>query len=209
MICVSLANLSYDECLIAIQDKELIELRLDKLNLSDRELKNILTLPHKFIVAYSKDSRTDANRVEKLLFAIQSGAAYIDIEMNLDEFDKNKLIESAKLNNTKVILSYHDYEQTPDIQSLKDIINNALKFNPDIIKIACLAKGSDDIANIISLYDYHYPIIAFSLGEFGKETRLIALKKAPFVYASLKNGLETGDGQYSYAEMRRFEEGVN
>ena len=206
MICVSLADIGYIEIFSALKDKELAELRLDRLSLNLEELKDILNCGTQIIVAFAKNGDTDETRVQILLFSAQNGAKYIDIENNLSASDKRKLIAEARKYGVKTILSEHNYCETPGLASLKSLIDEMKVFRADIIKIACFANNEIDKQNIIALYDYYSPIIAFSLGELGKDTRLIALKKAPIVYASLECGMETGSGQYSYHEMKDLSE---
>ncbi len=52
MICVSCANIEYHECLDIAENNELIELRLDALDLSTGQIKHLLSYPAKFIAAF-------------------------------------------------------------------------------------------------------------------------------------------------------------
>jgi len=76
---------------------------------------------------------------------------YIDIEL----YSKyTKLLKMyIKQNNlkTKLIISYHNFKNTPDKTKLIEIINNADKLLPDMIKIATFVNNSNDLIKLIEI----------------------------------------------------------
>ena len=88
-----------------------------------------------------------------------------------------------KLTNKKIILSYHNVESTPDLETLKQKIQAMNTCAPDVYKIALMPKSENDVHTIEKLADYFlatYPDKAFifiSMGELGKRTRITIPQK--------------------------------
>ena len=144
----------------------------------------------------------ESRKKEYLITAIESGAEYIDLEYDIffNDSSYGGIIKQAKLNLCKIIVSYHNYEETPEINILKSIVIKCLLSDTDIIKIACKANKPEDNITLLSLYNMaskKKKILSIGMGEGGKITRIAgAFLGAPFTYASTKKGHETSDGQF-------------
>jgi len=202
-ICLSIGNLSFSEILMQIQTVALAEIRMDLLQLTDDELATIFN-QHKNLIATYRTLTDFDGMVAVLTKAIRSGCAYIDIDIETPEDYRKKLIEIAKKHGCKVILSYHNFTETPDSEKLNQIAQNLFVNKADIAKIACMANSENDCERVLKLYTNHKNLVAFAMGEIGKSTRIQSVKLgAPFTYASVK-GKETASGQISYADMERI-----
>ena len=82
------------------------------------------------------------------------------------------------------------------------------------MKIAAMAKSGEDVARVLALYssvastnsaaETQRPVelVAFSMGEIGKVSRLDCLKLgSPFTYAALNENEAAAPGQWCYSEM--------
>ncbi|TAL68767.1 MAG: type I 3-dehydroquinate dehydratase [Bacteroidetes bacterium] len=205
-ICVSIFANDFDFCLEVVKKYDFVELRLDEGKLSHSQVSEIITTGKNIIATCRKGYISDEKQFESLLSAINHGCDYIDIEHDLVTAYKNKLIDTSKANECKIISSYHNLKITPNFNELK---RNALKLNGncDIIKIACKVNTRDDLMNLIKLYD-ELPsgrLISIGLGELGKISRIAALfLGAPFTYASYSGKAKTADGQIDYLDMKRI-----
>lgn len=146
------------------------------------------------LFSYSKQK--DASKKYRL--AIEKEVDYIDVDINLSKTFINKIKKS--LNRTKLILSYHNYEKTPKLQHLLNILNYSLKISADYYKIVTYANSVIDNYNIFKLIEYaerkSIPLIAHCMGEYGKSGRLIARKLgSKFFYTSMNTHNETASGQ--------------
>ena len=133
--------------------------------------------------------------------AIEAGANYIDIGIDNDENFRQQLVEAAQEQECQVILSYHNYDLTPPLNHLKEIISDCFVSGADICKVACQALSQADAARLLSLYDQPQiepeTLIAFGMGEIGKITRIAGpLLAAPFTYAAFSDGMKTAQGQF-------------
>ncbi|MDD3569163.1 MAG: type I 3-dehydroquinate dehydratase [Bacteroidales bacterium] len=202
-ICLSIGNLSFSEILMQIQTVALAEIRMDLLQLTDDELATIFN-QHKNLIATYRTHTDFDGMVAVLTKAIRSGCAYIDIDIETPEDYRKKLIEIAKKHGCKVILSYHNFTETPDSEKLNQIAQNLFVNKADIAKIACMANSESDCKRVLKLYTIHKNLVAFAMGEIGKNTRIQAVSLgAPFTFASVQ-GKETAPGQISYADMERI-----
>ena len=204
MICVSLAYLSFEQCREILRDIEMAEIRLDRLNFSLPQVREIFSMHQRLIATCRPGNIGEEERKELLLTAGEAGAAFLDIESDAEPGFKTVVSQACRDKNCKVIMSYHNYERTPSRQVLEEIIDSCFADGADIVKIACQALCQADAARILSLYDQdemgheNEKIVALAMGEMGKITRLAALLLgAPFTYAALSQGKETASGQMS------------
>jgi 3-dehydroquinate dehydratase-1 len=203
MICLCIGKPSVALCQELLPGVELAEIRLDGAALSPNEIQQIFTLHANLIATYRPNFETESTGKRKmaLLTAVEAGAAYVDIEIEAGAAYKKEIMQTARLQECQVILSYHNYENTPSKKQLGTIIEQCFSEGADIAKIACQVHSEADSARILSLYDYpgqlhQGKITAIGMGEKGKITRLAApLLGAPFTYASLSTGKETAPGQ--------------
>lgn len=200
-ICLSIGHIAYNDIVELLKGVALAEIRIDLLELDEMQLRSVFN-SHKNLIATHRASDGDFEKmVSTLNLAIDNGCTYIDIDVDTPESYRNELIEKAKVSGCKVILSYHNFSETPDAKQLNQIVSNLFKMGADVAKIACLATNEDDCNRVLEIYSYHKNIVAFSMGEIGKKTRIEALKRgAPFTFASVK-GKETAPGQMSYEDI--------
>ena len=213
MFCISFAENDFALCLEIIRRFPFVEIRLDKGLFSKEQIQkaialnpNLILTPHTEVI--------EPNLESILLSGIASGVAYIDLDIGLDKKVIESIIKSVKHKKTKIILSYHNYQITPQLDELIRIIELCGSFDPDIIKIVCTSNSESDNENLISIYhqnnNKYYTdgqLIAFCIGEIGKPTRLKALKLgAPFMYVSYQSGKETADGQMDIETMSKLME---
>jgi 3-dehydroquinate dehydratase-1 len=205
MICICIANKNYDQCRRILKREECAELRLDLLDLTIDQVKRLFMIPVKTVATCRQGKFNDNERMALLETAILSGAAYLDIELEMPLKMKKPLIKLAKENGCKVIISYHNFTTTPPLPELRSIILKCRKAGADIVKIACQIVNTSDVANLLSLYNSEKNIISFGMGLDGLITRIAApLLGAEFTYASVDRNNQTGPGQVTGEEMRSF-----
>jgi len=202
MICVSLANINFQECMKAIGKAEFAEIRIDQLDLSDDQLKSLFSIKKKTVATCRPGKLDDAQRFKLLKLAINAGTGYVDIEYEANSAFRKELIELARTNHTQVIISYHNFDKTPLTKDLNDIIKQSVKWGANKVKITTMAKTPADCSRIMSLYEKNKNLIAFCMGQMGTITRVAApLLGADFTYAALEPKLATAPGQLIVDEM--------
>lgn len=193
---------------LAEQGAELVELRLDyvvravslKRLLKERPCPVIITCRRE--QDGGKWERTEQERAMLLRSAIAEGVDYVDLEEDIAG-------SVPRFGKTKRIVSYHNFEETPD--NLQQIHDRCASHDADIVKIATAANNPRDNLRMLQLIqDNDIPTVAFCMGEMGISSRILAGKfGAPFTYASFHKERALAPGQLTYQEMRelyRYEE---
>lgn len=209
MLCVSIADLDFEQCKEVLNGIEMAEIRLDTLDLSHEQTHDIFSLPVKLIATYRPGTISEKERKERLITAVDAGAAYVDIEIEAEDSFREAIIAVAHKRGSKVIISYHNYEKTPSKSDLVTIIDRCFDCGANIAKIACQVLCEADCSRILSLYDREDrkkgEILAVGMGEKGKITRIAApLLGAPFTFAALSPGRETAPGQIDRITLRKI-----
>ena len=211
MICVALQESNVSNCLEILESVELAEIRIDLAHLSKEDVVTIFSESNSQLIATCRpDNYSDEERMDLLKVAISSGAAFVDIEIeSKPEFTK-ELVAFAKQFNTTVIISYHNFEQTPLSAELAEIIKTCFDLGADIAKIATMVTSNQDNARLLSLYDTEKKIVVLGMGQLGKITRLMApYLGSPFTFASLDEASATAPGQITAFRLKQLLEQIS
>jgi 3-dehydroquinate dehydratase-1 len=196
MICVSIAEPTLDDCLAAVKGLDFVEVRVDKTGLSLVDVKQLFAEPVKMIATCRPGTRTEDERVAVLLAAVAAGAAYVDIEVDAPRASREAVLAAARGKGCRVIVSYHNFTETPLKHHLLQVIEECFDLGADIAKIICRVQNSQDCVRMLSLYESRKNVIALGMGPLGVITRIAApFLGAPLTYASLAPGKETAEGQ--------------
>jgi 3-dehydroquinate dehydratase/shikimate dehydrogenase len=130
----------------------------------------------------------EGRRLELLAEADRLGADYIDVELDaLHHFRRH--------GNAQLIVSYHNYDQTPD--DLQAVARRIEAADADIVKLATMATSlADNLTAFDVLRSAAKPTICVTMGEHGHVSRVLGPKFGAFlVFASLGSGREAAPGQ--------------
>ncbi len=203
-ICLSIGYVGFDEVIDYLGKVHLAEIRIDLLDFSEAQLKTIFGKHNNLIATYRTDNNNYEKMVSMLMLAMNSGCAYVDIDFDVPEIWREKITKRAKEFNKKLILSYHNFNETPQTDKLDDIIGKMFHCGADLAKLACTANNNQDCARMMSLNKKHKDLIAFSMGGLGVLTRFAApILGASFTYVSIP-GKETAPGQVDYDTVESF-----
>ncbi len=203
-ICLSIGHANYETILELLKYGFVIGVTYDLLCLDEEQLKSIFTKHNNLIAAYRSDNIGNKAIETALNLAIENGCKYIDIDIEMPELPRKKLITKAHTKDCKVIISYHNFTETPSLKELNAIIDKLFESGADLAKIACMANSQNECARVMGLYENHSNLVAFCMGNMGKFTRLAApILGAPFTYASMQ-GKKTAPGQMVINEVGMF-----
>lgn len=195
-ICVSLAEPTLATCLAALEHVDFAEIRLDRMLLALDDVQQLFSSHPALIATCRPGGRADRERQRLLVEAMEAGAAFIDVELESDARYREEIVARARLRGCMVIVSFHDYEGTPERPALEACVSACFDAGADIAKIACLVRSHRDAVRLLSLLDTDKDVVVTGMGECGRVTRILApLLGSPFTYASLSEGKETADGQ--------------
>jgi 3-dehydroquinate dehydratase type I len=151
----------------------------------------------------------EARRVEKLLQAIEMGAAIVDIELNTKNLAN--IVKLVK-RRAECLLSHHDLEKTPEFDTMRQLIQQQVEAGADICKVVTIAQSFEDNLNVLQLIHEFLEkrVVAFAMGAAGVTSRIFCpLVGGDFTYASLAEGKESAPGQVTVEQLSRIYEMVN
>ena len=146
-------------------------------------------------------SGSEKNRISIIKLIAEYDPFLLDIEYNTLRKNRN-LQRYLKNTDTSLLVSWHNFKQTPTVTVLKKKLLEMKKFSNNI-KIVTMARSVNDGSRILSLYNNskNVKLIAFSMGNFGKMSRLLCLLLgSPYTYVSL--GKPIAPGQFSLDEVK-------
>ena len=153
---------------------------------------------------------------KRLCQAIEAGARYVDVEIEAPKQMSKRVCNVAHENGTVFIRSYHDFEGTASVDALRTLVVKCHYHGADMVKVATMASSQEDAERVLSLYEWcggmqgtdmenlaDGGLIAFCMGEAGRESRLECLRRgAPFTYTALDGDEAVAPGQWSMSEMK-------
>ena len=190
-----------NDCII--KGADILELRIDGMeNPNPKLVKEIIEEINFPTIATNRTSKeggsfkgSDEDRVAILRECVDV-ADFIDIELQTER----SLIESITETGAKTIISYHNFNLTPDLDFLFDIVNQEKELG-DIAKIAVMPNSLEDTLTVLALLSHFDDTVAISMGELGSYTRVIASKfNAPFTFAVANDS--TAPGQIDIDTMK-------
>ena len=222
MICTTIQNRTLEEIMNLLESSEpriqMAEIRLDRCPLSIEEIEYLFSSSDTPLVATCRvvddGNGTWEEAEEKLTAAVKAGAAFLDLEIEAPKEIGKRLRRACTEYGTTMIRSSHFFAGTPSDDVLRNTVEKCRKFGGEIVKIAAMAKSGEDVARVLALYssiastnsaaETQRPVelVAFSMGEIGKVSRLDCLKLgSPFTYAALNENEAAAPGQWCYSEM--------
>jgi 3-dehydroquinate dehydratase-1 len=150
-----------------------------------------------------KFSKTDSERFTLLTKLAKNSPMLLDLEYNALSKD-SQLADFVDDNNIRVLVSWHNFEETPPNDKLIDLVDRMRVFS-NYIKIVTTARTIEDSINILQLYhliDTNINLIAFSMGELGILSRVLCnvIGDSPFTYATIEKAV--APGQLTINQMR-------
>ncbi|MBN2813165.1 MAG: type I 3-dehydroquinate dehydratase [Bacteroidales bacterium] len=205
MICASISEKDLYKCLELIDKVDMAEVRIDLTGFSNDEIRNVFSRRKKLIATCRPGKIKDHERVEMLKVAIASGATYVDIEYEASPEYKDDLVTFAHSHQCDVIISYHNYDKTPELEELEHIVQQCYAQGADVAKIATHINVNRDNSKLLSLYKAPGRLVAIGMGDLGRISRIVApFLGAEFTYASVTDADATAPGQINYERLNQF-----
>nr|ABA54867.1 putative 3-dehydroquinate dehydratase/shikimate dehydrogenase [Fagus sylvatica] len=213
LVCAPIMAESVDKMVINMDKAkqggaDLVEIRLDSLKSfnPNGDLKTLIKecpLPTLFTYRpkweggqYDGDEK---KRLDALRLAMEFGADYIDVELQVAQ-EFNESIYGKKPEMFKVIVSSHNYQNTPSVEDLGNLVARIQATGADIVKFATTALEITDVARIFQIIVHSQvssvPIIAIVMGERGFISRILCPKFGGFLsFGTIESGIVSAPGQ--------------
>lgn len=119
-------------------------------------------------------SLSEAKRLQLFQSALPFVDA-LDIELSSGELRKN-LVPAARRQKKGVILSYHNFKETPSDGVLRSILSRARQNGADWVKLAVTPKRDADVSRFLKFSHRHrnHPLITIVMGPRGTLSRVLA-----------------------------------
>lgn len=236
MICTTIQNRNIEQVLEALEHCEMAEIRLDSCLLSDADIDECFisdvplvatcrisqlmqtepSLQDEGLSPQSREARAVQMAERRLVRAIEAGARYVDVEIEAPKHMSKRVRSAAHENGTVFIRSWHDFDGTPDLEQLHEMVRKCRYHGADLVKIVTMAHSPEDVDRVMSLYEWcggetggvealaDGGLIAFCMGETGRQSRVdCLLKGAPYTYSALSAEEAAAPGQWPAEEMMK------
>ncbi|QJA05322.1 type I 3-dehydroquinate dehydratase [Thermosulfurimonas marina] len=214
MICISVAAPTVEEAkriLASGPEADLFEIRLDALREPAVAPFFSLSKPLIFTFRAQEEGGLRPAPLEERLFwlreAATHGASFVDLELACGPEAVAQL--RSGLRETRLILSYHNFQKTPSKAYLCDKIKEMVELKADVGKVVCMVRRPEEGLELLSLIvwarrKFDLPLVAFGMGPAGRWTRAVSLfLGAPFTFAASRTGAETAPGQLVAEDLRK------
>jgi 3-dehydroquinate dehydratase-1 len=138
---------------------------------------------------YLKDDSSRLNIFKKIIPYVD----YIDIEFKSKLFKEILLL--SKKSDVKTIVSYHNFDYTPSLDTLYSLIYNIKSFFPTIIKVSTLINRSEDFLNLTKILNFgdNIAIIPMAYKKLFFMLRLFTcLLGSSLIYTCISNSIAPG-----------------
>lgn len=229
-ICIPIVGKNNQEIIEQVQESlhytyDLLELRIDyyqdildfqKVKDIIIQIKSICSKPLLFTYRSKREGGeiqlTDEQYLE-LISSIVSDVDIVDIELMSGNTLVYQLVDRVHQHQKQVIMSYHDFESTPDLKEIKDQLEYMEIMGGDILKVAYMPRSYKDVVCVMNATlemsnKLTKPIVTMAMGEIGKITRLCGeLTGSEMTFACL--GKSSAPGQISVEHMHELLEVIH
>jgi 3-dehydroquinate dehydratase I len=122
----------------------------------------------------------DGAGVVQLLAAVCAGRCVdiIDYELSNAADDRARLRQASRANDVAMIMSYHNFQSTPDAATLAAKFMDAERLGADIAKVAVMPRSPEDVLTLLGAVwraseAGSIPLIAMSMGGIGAVSRMV------------------------------------
>lgn len=177
-------------------------------------------------------NKSEIERIEILKKCLELGFDYVDIELKTAMSNCTKIINkkdkpkkkknqalqdqvekpnpptldlNKKHTDTKIILSYHNFQKTDNYRNLRQIQTRMQGFGCDIKKIACMITKPEDniiLTRLLTNKTKSEEIIVLGMGENSKFMRLNTILLGGFLTFATIGNHKTASGQMTLEEVR-------
>jgi 3-dehydroquinate dehydratase-1 len=201
MICVSISRIDQLPGLIE-SGLTLLELRLDLIKEDPGHIYQQIPDHVQTIATCRPEGYTESERIELLKTCMDLGANFIDLEIESTDDYLTTLTAHARQCGTQTIISYHNFESTPDERELEHLLQKCYDRGGNVAKIAVQVNTMKDLHHLLGLYKLPGKKVVLGMGKLGRVTRIMGpYLGAEFTFGAPGTGSETAPGQFSYIQL--------
>lgn len=154
-----------------------------------------------------EEIKMNTDQRQKIIWQISNTKSYLDLDFLNQEEDLNYIKEKNIKPN--LILSYHNYNDTPRLEDLNDLIDKMKEFNPNIFKVACFCNREMDAVKLfnllIRLKEDGKRYIVLGMGENGLAIRIFGtLWGNEMIFAPKEENESSAPGQLTKEQLEKI-----
>ncbi|MBO4365229.1 MAG: type I 3-dehydroquinate dehydratase [Eggerthellaceae bacterium] len=151
---------------------------------------------------------TDDEYISLNQVMIESGTIdLVDIEERCDASIVEQLVQAARAHGVATVVSHHDFEGTPDVETMRELLVRMARMGADVPKLAVMAHDAGDALCLLQATEQAHrdtglPLITMAMGRTGTITRLVGEAfGSTATFCSLKQA--SAPGQVDLAQAKR------
>lgn len=131
----------------------------------------------------------------------------VDIEDHIGENIVEQLVRAARAHGVATVVSHHDFERTPNVETMGELLVRMAHMGADIPKLAVMAHDASDALRLLQATEQAHreiglPLITMAMGVEGTVTRLVGEDFGSVAtFCSLKQA--SAPGQVDLAQAKR------
>lgn len=201
MICVSISRWQQLEQVLD-SGAGFLELRLDLIREDPVKIYSSLPATLKTLVTCRPEVFSENKSLLLLKTSMDLGATYVDVELESADSYVDALAAHAIQSGTELIVSYHNFEFTPEQEELEALLKRCYERGGEIAKIAVQVNSQEDVRKLLNLYGIPGKKVILGMGKLGRIIRVMGpYLGAEFTFAAPEDGEETAPGQLSYDQL--------
>ncbi|MCR5097999.1 MAG: type I 3-dehydroquinate dehydratase [Lachnospiraceae bacterium] len=148
----------------------------------------------------------DERKALLITMAQAHSADLIDVEYFSYE-NPLRLIERLHERGALVVVSHHDFNETPTRAVMRELMSQMADVDGDIVKLAVMPTGMQDVSNLLSVTDWFasshqgVPVITMSMGPMGVLSRIGGFMFGSAVTFAADGDAASAPGQLPYDDV--------
>lgn len=211
-ICVVIVNKDLEAIKSVENLVDLFEVRIDLIGDGWQEVAKQLKKPwmatNRSTSQGGKWEGDENTRVAELLKSLELGPDLVDIEIQTENLEQ--IVEVIK-QRAKCVVSFHEWEETPPLEKLEEVVRKELAAGADICKVITNAQKIEDNITVLQLIA-KFPeatLISSAMGSLGSISRVLSpLIGGYLTYAAVGEGRESAPGQLTVRDLKKIYEMV-
>lgn len=159
---------------LAARGADLLEIRADLFSTPESAFKYAEDLKlHIDLPLLGTLRETEGNRSRRLSLFRELLAVVDAVDIEIDTPIRDQVVAMAS--SRTVIISEHDFDTTPSVDTLAEKVRVAVDAGAHVVKLATMARSAGDTTRLLTLCaQSSHPMIAVSMGDIGAVSRVVA-----------------------------------
>ncbi|WP_426510787.1 type I 3-dehydroquinate dehydratase [Dactylosporangium sp. McL0621] len=145
----------------------------------------------------------DETARRRLFEAILPAVDAVDVELSSTEILPG-VVAAARAADRLVVVSYHDFDKTPDEDFLRGTVEAARAAGADLVKISTMAHGPEDLRRLAALLLRYDSMVVIGMGAEGAATRVFFPVLGSRITYAADGERPSAPGQLPFSETARL-----